>query len=177
MKSKIWYSFAMLSFLKISVIATLVFLLGFLLSVLFDPFHLQLKNRDARRVRDVAEILSAVEKYISTHKNQLPANMPTQFAQIGSDQSGCEIHTALCQVNTPSCVNLHAPLLGNPNQTLPSDIMGGSFHKTKYAIQLKDETVNIVACGTEGSEVISVSKQFPGVTLAAPVATTAGVLK
>ncbi len=154
----------MQSFLKFSVVAIFLLLLSGLVCVLFDPFHIYPARRDARRTNDVAEIMSLLETYISKNKNELPLNFPTELTQIGSDLNGCEVNTQHCHVTASSCANLHTALTGNPRLTLPSDIQSGNFRKTMFAIQLKDKkTVEVIACGTEGQQTISLTKTFPGV--------------
>lgn len=136
----------------IAVLAGVVF-------VALDPAKRFQDARDARRLTDIENILSAVHQYVIDNQGSLPTGLDsvnTAF-QLGTASNGCQIGGS-CAVLQDSCLDLSDDL-NRYLKIFPSDPAGGSSEWTHYAIELdSNNLVTVTACDAEALDNPSVSR-------------------
>lgn len=126
----------------IAVLAGVVF-------VALDPAKRFADARDARRLTDIENILSAVHQYVIDNKGKFPDGLSTSEQQIGIGSSqDCQISNR-CSVPQGYCLDLSTQL-SKYLKTIPSDPANGSDVMTHYSIQLNSENiVTVRSCDLE----------------------------
>ncbi len=156
---KLQYGFTLIELL---IVIAIIASLAIVVFVALNPAQRFKDTRDARRVSDVATILTAIHASIVDNKGTLPSGLSTSMAetQIGTGASGCAIATGGCSVVATACVNLTTPLTGYL-KSVPIDPTSTTFSaaKTGYSVTVDaNNIVTIKACGTEGATNISISR-------------------
>lgn len=135
----------------IAVLAGVVF-------VALDPAKRFRDSRDARRLTDIENILSAVHQYVVDNQGAFPAGIDTSKRQIGTASGGCQISGA-CEGSVDECVDL-SQSLAKYLKTIPVDPAGGGTQeRTHYAIQIdSNNLITVTACEAEALSDPSVSR-------------------
>lgn len=139
----------------IGIIATL----AVVVFVAINPAQRFKDARDSRRTTDVDTILSAVHTYIVDNKGAYPTGLSAGMAeaQLGTSVSSCNVSTGGCSVTTTACLDLSTPL-AKYIKSIPTD-PNGTAAKTNYSTVVDSNgIVTVKACGTEGSNNISISR-------------------
>jgi len=135
----------------IAVLAGVVF-------VALDPAKRFRDSRDARRLTDIENILSAVHQYVVDNQGAFPPGIDTTERQIGTGSGGCQISGA-CDGSAEECVDL-SQSLARYLKTIPVDPAGGGTQeRTHYSIQLDgNNLITVTACEAEALADPSVSR-------------------
>lgn len=136
----------------IAVLAGVVF-------VALDPAKRFQDSRDARRLTDIENILSAVHQYVVDHQGAFPAGLDTTEKQIGTATSGCALCDGPCCVGGDADCTDFSGDLERYLKVLPFDPENGSAELTRYSIQLDgNNLVTVTACDAEALAEPSVSR-------------------
>jgi hypothetical protein len=146
-------SFSFLVLIAISLVLILVVVTYYLFSKISATTSDQNSGSgggtDALRKHGVTDLASKIS-YASADTS---LNWPTEWQQIGSSASECEVTTTHCQITASSCFDLQAKL--NNKFKLPVDAAQGTEEKTGYAVRLQNGKLEIIACFAESPSAIS----------------------
>ena len=157
--------------IELLVALTIIVILAVTVYAALNPAQRLTDSKNARRVADLSEILTAVHQSVVDNKGTYPTNLPTTETQLGSGASGCALTTTAstpgCTIAATACADLMAdvgqdliPYLGSMPIDPVGTAGGATAAKTGYSIK-RDSTTGIVtlkACYTEGGTTISVSR-------------------
>lgn len=143
--------------IEILLVIGIIAVLATVVIVALNPAQRFADARNARRLSDIQNILSAVQQYIVDNRGTLPAGLDTVEKQIGTDSSNCEMAYGPCSANVSYCLDLSntlAPYL----KELPYDPTG-SQSATHYTIVANEHNiVTVTACDSTDGTITSVSR-------------------
>jgi uncharacterized protein (UPF0333 family) len=151
-----------LSFLILCAIS-LVLILVVIAYYLFSKIAATTKSTDVTGTTDGADGLrkhgvTDLASKISYVAGDGAVEWPTQWTQIGSDTSDCQVTTGHCQVQPDECFDLQA-LIGTRFK-VPVDSVQGSAGKTGYALRKNGNKLEIIACYAETESPITQEIRF-----------------
>lgn len=120
-----------------------------------QPAHTM--SSDAIRVHIVNDLAAKLSFIIS--KREAEVSFPTEWQQLGTASSECEITTAHCQIALSDCYNFEKNIGGK--FTMPVDSSKGSADRSGFAIKQEAHHLLIKACYAETTSPISQKINLP----------------
>lgn len=112
---------------------------------------------DSLRTHAVNDIATKLSFLISSSQGQMP--LPSDWQQLGSATTGCQLATKHCQVALDSCFD--PSQYSTTGLVVPVDAKGGSKEQTGYAIKKDAQDLIIVACYSEADEPVTKKLRLP----------------
>lgn len=111
-------------------------------------------SADSIRVHAVTDLASKIS-YLASDTTIL---WPTEWQQIGTARSGCQLATRHCLIEKNECFDLQS--FSKNKFKMPVDVVLGSSEMTGYALKKSDTVLEIAACYGEGMTPITQELRF-----------------
>lgn len=117
----------------------------------------QQKSSDALRVQIINDIAAKISFIVSDQDTQV--TFPTEWQQLGTASSDCDLKTYHCQITDANCYNFEKNSGGK--FTLPVDSSKGSQDRSGIAIKQEEQTLFITACYADANTPITQKINLP----------------